>query len=163
MIGQDRSVRVEQVQEPVSHRDDEDHHGVMPGGIPIDLLRLLGGVEKIAPRGHDQVEEAVVHLQRAGRDQADRFQALAYHFELAGDIDKARHYYRSSASAVAERGAAAEAERMFLKFFELTPDDDPSGVAVKIEYANRVLVQSGRAVEAETVLLDCLHHILNNS
>ena len=123
--------------------DQEDgfafRHSVIRDAILEDVLR----VERRAL--HRRVAEA---LEREGPHE-EAMSALAYHWDEAGDRERAFTYHRRAGEQEAHRFAHAEALAHFERALHLAPDDDRAvaELCMRIAAMAAVLGRSGRVLE----------------
>lgn len=84
-------------------------------------------------------------IEKLFRDQLENYSSqLAYHWEIAGDIEKAKDYYLQAARRRASQFALGDAERFYLKFLELQNTPSLTGIRVRYELGKNVLYHTGR-------------------
>lgn len=114
-------------------------HSVIRDAILEEVLR----VERRAL--HRRVAEA---LEREG-PQEEAMSALAYHWDEAGDRERAFTYHRRAGEQEARRFAHAEALGHFERALQLVPDDDPTvaGLSMRAAAMAKVLGREGRVLD----------------
>jgi serine/threonine protein kinase/predicted ATPase len=81
-------------------------------------------------------------------EQDKHLAALAYHWEEAGDLDKARTYALAGARKAVARHAPGEAEGLYRSYLARTEQATPESVKARNELARDVLALRGRYEEA---------------
>jgi DNA-binding CsgD family transcriptional regulator len=104
-----------------------------------------------------QRERRVLHRKiaelLAARGEQDA-SALAYHFDQAGDREKALHFHLLAGDSAERHSAFAEALRHFERVVELAPDDDPRIAPLETDRIARVASFIGQCSTALRYLKD---------
>ena len=93
------------------------------------------------------LHRAVAQMLEAQRDPTLTTQ-LARHWEEAGELDRARHYYLLAARRAAEGFAQEEAERLYRAYLKLAEVPTRESVAARQHLARDVLAMVGRLRDA---------------
>ena len=139
-----------------------------PGFAGLALLRAqhlvrgtgLGSLDEVETY-HDRIRETVVnHLDANRRRELNRRLALeleqaggadpetlGVHFEGAGELAKAGHYYALSADEASEALAFERAVKLYRRALDLGPGDPPAARRVRARLGD-ALANVGRSVEA---------------
>ncbi|MFC1852309.1 tetratricopeptide repeat protein [candidate division CSSED10-310 bacterium] len=79
-------------------------------------------------------------------------EVFALHWEKAGDLEQASHYYLVAARLVKSRYALEEAARLYSHYLKLNVRPSPQNISVRIEFAVDVLVRRGKVEETISLL-----------
>ncbi|MFC1852251.1 tetratricopeptide repeat protein, partial [candidate division CSSED10-310 bacterium] len=111
------------------------------------------------------LEEEQIRLHRSAAngletvfaEKQDMYRAdLAYHWERAGDAEKAKPYYLTAARSAVEHYSFQEADKLYRAYLRLDPDPSVQRVLVQLELGADVLGRVGRMREAEEELSQAL-------
>lgn len=97
-------------------------------------------------RLHHTVAESIEALRTEARDE--HLGVLAYHWEQAGNVGKAQHYYLAAARQALSLYAPREAERLYRAYLGFIEYPTPEGIKARYELGANVLRYSGRIKEA---------------
>ncbi len=142
---------------------DTELHQVMDELIGLQLIEPWGVNLRFV---HDKQREVAldaipadtrIHLHRRAALVIDTFfrerrqeflTQLAYHWEAAGDPERARECYLAAAVRAMAGYSIVQAGKLFGKYFGLVDHPTLESIRMRVEYASRVLIAQGRMLDA---------------
>ncbi|HQR39966.1 MAG TPA: tetratricopeptide repeat protein [Blastocatellia bacterium] len=112
----------------------------------IREVAYAGIAEDMRPAIHARAAEAI--SSTLAERQPELAATLGYHWEVAGDVERARTAYLKSARAARSQYALGEADRLYRAYLSLEGSSPAESVGVRIELAHDILRLRGRTADA---------------